>query len=442
MTGMGHLLREIFNHDFAACKDAAEFHSVFFTRPLALPDLKKISERVRDSHVELGGQRIPAAIRIPGHRAGAPFGIVAQLHGNEPAGLAGILLAMALAEAGKLSHDVIGVIGNPLAAAQYFAAWEANPKSRQETRDAFRCGLDENGALLPDMNRIPVTFATEGGGPHISRARELYAFGRHIGGILDIHSARGNMVCVTDHRDDKHLQHSPIRAVLTGLADAISAHASAKVAVRTLKTTLSELPNIKSQTGIEAGRHEDPDAPRIAASFTLSLLHTLGITGMAPLHKKENGEFKRYEVQPRITFADLAHKGALLPDDRVYMAMECDAIERIPPGCDRVIVEQKDGRLAVQTILQYMVRPEGTLRFATHQYDEMEAIRKNQTVAVAVPSGTVFKVSSPFSGIFLSKSAALYDKDPNVGPWPVAAADLGRVKFCYPCKVSKWVIAF
>ena len=66
----------------------------------------------------------PAAIRIPAACAlearSAPFAILAQIHGNEPAGLAGILLAMALAEAGKLERDVIGVIGNPLAAEQYF----------------------------------------------------------------------------------------------------------------------------------------------------------------------------------------------------------------------------------------------------------------------------------------------------------------------------------
>ena len=34
-------------------------------------------------------------------------------------------------------------------------------------------------------------------------------------------------------------------------------------------------------------------------------------------------------------------------------------------------------------------------------------------------------------------SAALYNKDPAVGPWPVAAAQLATTKFCYPCKVKK-----
>lgn len=229
---------------------------------------------------------------------------------------------------------------------------------------------------------------------------------QNISGILDIHSARGNMTCITDHKNDNDLKYSPIRAILTELAQAISAHASAAVTVQTLKTILSPLPNIKCQTGIEAGRHEDPAAPHIAASFTLSTLYNQGITDVKPLIAEDSGVFERYSVQPRITYADLLHENTVQPGDHIHMAREYNG------------------------------------RIEDYQYDEMQEVRKGQIVAVARPSGTVFRASGDFSGIFFSKPAALYDKDPAVGPWPVAADKINAVKFCYPCHVSEMKINF
>ena len=249
------LLRDLFNHDFSELANDAQFHALFFTRILGTHELRLICDSICAQSVTLGGKTIPAAHRIKGNNTGAPYAIIAQLHGNEPAGLAGILLAMALSEAGKLERDIVAVIGNPLAATQYFEAYEKNPHARQETRDAYRCGLSPEGTLYPDMNRIPVDFLTrEPNDHHTRRAQELYTICQHIEGILDIHSARGNMLCITDHKHDSELKDSPIRNLLTGLAEAISAHASATVAVKTLKTIVSPLPNITSQVGIEAGR--------------------------------------------------------------------------------------------------------------------------------------------------------------------------------------------
>lgn len=443
MPDIRPLLREIFNQDFSSIEEPDQFRRAFFAKTLTLTDLKKISSAVTASQASVGGQVIPATIPIPGNRKHAPFIILAQLHGNEPAGLAGILLAMALSQAGKLERDVVGVIGNPLAATQYFDAWSGASTARQETRDAYRCGLDAGGNLLPDMNRIPTDFLKQDPGkPNIKRAQELYALGRHASGILDIHSARGDMVCITDYKRERDLKYSPIRRVLTGLAEAIAAHTFAGVPVQTLKTMLSPLPNIESQIGIEAGRHESPKAPEIAASFTLALLFRLGITKVPPQNEKETGMFERYAVSPRITYADLTASGKPQKNDHVYMAMTCAAIENISKRADRVVVRKEDGSLALQTALEHIIKPAGKLAYALHQYDEMEVIKKGQVVALAIPSGVEFKAPSDFSGIFFSKSAALYDKDPNVGPWPVAAERLDKIKFCYPCQVSRWKIDF
>ena len=440
---MRPLLRQLFNHDFEDAAASARFHARFFDKTLSLADLRKAHDAVQSNHITLGGKTIPAAITIKGKKSDKPFAILAQLHGNEPAGLAGILLAMALSDAGTLERDVIGIIGNPLAAKQYFEALEKTPKARQETRDAYRCGLGKKGELLPDMNRIPVDFLKrDPSDPHAKRAQELHTIGQHISGIVDIHSARGNMVCITDHKRDRDLKDSPIRDVLTGLADAISSHASATVTVQTLKTIFCNVFDLETQTGIECGRHEAPEAPYIAASFTLSLLHTLGLTSISPIYNKENGVFNRYAVQPRITFADLKHEDTLRDDDKIYMARPCANPETLPKNSAVVAVRKDDGDYKLQPILEFLVTPAGELVYAICQYDEMEAIAKDQVVALAVPSGTTFMAPSAFSGIFLSKSAALYDKDPSVGPWPVAAGNIGNVKFCYPCKVSEMKIEF
>ena len=402
-------LKTIYNYDFSQMSNTDSFRDKFFSKTLTLAELKTIHDHVQMNNIAIAGMNIPAALLLKGTENGNadPFVILAQLHGNEPAGLAGIALAIALSEAKLLKRDVIVILGNPLAARQYFEALGKNPTARQETRDAFRCGLAENGDLLPDGNRIPVDFMTrDDGSEHTKRSRELFILGQNISGIIDLHSARGNMTCITDHKNDNDLKYSPIRAILTELAEAISANASKTVTVQTLKTILFPLKNITCQTGIEAGRHEDPKAPYVAAAFTLATLYNQGITNVRPFDENDDGMFMRYSVQPRITYSDLLREGELAPDDSIYMARE------------------NNGRIE------------------EYQYDEMEAIKASQVVAVAKPSGTVFRTGSDFSGIFFSKSGKLYDKDPAVGPWPLPAAKSGEVKFCYPCLVSDMKINF
>jgi len=406
--------------------------------------LQKVAAEIFQSSVEIGGKTIPAAMLIKGKSAPAkPFAILTQLHGNEPCGLAAILLAMALAQIGQLEQDVIGIIGNPIAAKQYFDAWTKAPGAGQETRDAYRCGLNDDGSLMPDMNRIPVDFMKrDATSPHIKRAQELYQLGQHISGIADLHSARGNMICITDHKRDGDLKFTPIRSVLTELADAISGHASGTVTVQTLKTILTPLPNIACQIGIEAGRHEEPYTPHVAASFILSLLHTLGLTTVKPVHSRENGVFDRYAVKPRLSFADLKIEGTPADDDLIYMVTDCASADAIPKQSDQVVVRQKDGRYAIQTILENIITPKGELAYALYQYDEMVHIKKDHVVAIAIPSGALFKAPQELWGIFFSKPAALYDKDPAVGPWPVSKDKLATTKFCYPCMVSKMKLEF
>ncbi|MDX2112452.1 MAG: hypothetical protein SFW63_01775 [Alphaproteobacteria bacterium] len=444
MSPTTHLLQTIFNHDFARLEKPQDFQHIFFDTALDLEELEQVFAHIQPQTLTIGGRDITSAMTIKGKKSPtAPFCILAQLHGNEPAGLAGILIAMALSEAGLLEEDVVAVIGNPLAAAQYFKARKDAPEARQETRDAFRCGVADDGSLLPDMNRIPTDFQSRpADSHHIKRAQELYHIGQHISGIADIHTARGNMICITDHKRDQDLKFSPIRSLLLDLADAISANASGAVTLQTLKTILAPLPNIGYQVGIEAGRHEEPYAPHVAASFILSALHTLGLTAVKPLHEKENGAFTGYHVKPRITYADLTASGNARPDDEIYMVTECHSADAIPKQSDRVLVKLKDGSYAIQTILENIINPRGELAYAIYQYDEMVHIKKGHVVALAVPSGVTYRTPFDLWGIFFSKSSSLYDKDPAVGPWPLTPDKLASTKFCYPCQLEKLKIAF
>lgn len=397
---MQSLLTEIFGHDFSQHRDKASFHAEFFRTKLSITQLAKIhAALVRE---DSGG--IPASIRIASSDPQEkPFVILAMLHGNEPAGLAGIVLSMALANAGLLQRDIIGVIGNPLASRQYFKAYLVSPDSPQESRDAYRCGLAEDGSLLPDMNRIPVDFLTRSdGSAHTQRARELHAMAQEIWGLTDIHSARGDMVCFTDFKHARDLRYSPLRRVLVGLSEAIGAHASAAVSVQTFKTILAPMQHIHSHTGIEAGKHEAPSAPSVAASFTLSLLYNLGVTTALPHFTGENGVFEQFLVQPKLSYGDLIADAPIPTDAKIFMARQT---------------------------------PQGIIHA---QYEEMEAITKGQVVAIAEPAKIALRAPRDFSGIFFSKSGALYDKDPAVGPWPLSASAMASTKFCYPCVVSEW----
>lgn len=439
MTTIRHLLTEIFNTDFSKSKNSNQLLENFFEPTITIADLKKVHDLVAHSTYSVNGKAISGALRIGSNSKETPFAILAQIHGNEPCGLAGFLMAMALNEAKLLTRDVLCIIGNTLAAEQYFYAYQEAPKARQEIRDSYRCGLGDGGVLLPDMNRIPSDFMERKPDTHhIRRAQELFALGEQVFGILDIHSARGNMLCITDHKHNSELSHSPIRAVLLELAEAISAHSSSGAqTVKTFKTIMQPLPNIKYQVGIEAGRHEAIDTPAHAALFTLSMLHAIGISKAKPVDKKESGIFDCYHVAPKWNYSDLIASGELQPDDKIYMCIPCMSEGAIPKRSDRVVVKKKDGEYLLQTIMQYMVKPQGEIEYAIYQYDEMETLHESAVVAVAVPSGVTFKAPKTAAGIFFSKSASLYDKDPAVGPWPLTPAQIETTKFCYPCDVKQ-----
>lgn len=418
------LLKRIFGHGFAGM-NASSFAARFFAHLLSLADLAQI-------HDWLAVQRwqgIDAATLIPRKSSGdeVPFLLLAQVHGNEPAGLAGALLALALAEAGLLEKPLVAAIGNPVAAEQYFAAWRADPAAPEHARDIYRAGVDAAGHLLRDMNRIPDHFReADPADPYFRRAQALDRLARSVWGVLDIHSARGELVCVTDHGRDEDLLYSPIRAVLDNLIGAIAGQTGS----RTLKRVYLEHTNVKTSTGIEAGRHEDPASFDRAAHFTLAHLFNLGITpARPPGMEQEDGRFIRYRVEKSLTYAALLPAGAApVPGDLFYPVLACQPSMPLPPGTEQVLLRTQEGALA---LAHASARPSSAFAYAVHQYGELEPVRQGQVLAVSIPSGVELLAPADFCCLFVSKSAARY-RDPAVGPWPVPADKLAATKFCYP----------
>lgn len=386
------LLQEIFNTDFSQLNNGEDVKKAFFAKTLTIDDLRKAHDFLSDITTEIDGKPIGSCIPI-GESKGEPYFILLSLlHGNEPAGLAGILYAFALNEAKLLDKAIMCVVGNNLASKQYFKVMETESDQPQQTRDYYRRGLDEAGEPLPDMNRFPAGFEdAEPDNYHARRLQELDYLADHGQGVIDIHSARGNMVCVTDSSNDSLLKGTSIKAILVGLTEAIGS----ATATSTYKTVAGKKPNIIHQYGIEAGTHEDPNSIKIAAEWTCSMLYSLGLTKVEPLHTSDDNKFYEYRVKEKLNFSDF------------------ETSAKIPAG--ETFITVKDGK--------------------EYQYDEMEEVQAGQVVALSSPSGIELSAAYKFSGIFVTKSSKLFN-DPAIGLYPVTTEQLDT-KFCYPCIVSE-----
>ena len=399
-TNERQLLQKIFETSFVNCVNGKTLNKRFFSKKLTLKNLKIAHDFLQSRTANFNGVEIEAAHRI--NTSNHPddeqaFMLLVQLHGNEPSGLAAFLYALALRQAGLLKKPVLAVIGNPLAAKQYFAHYAEHPKSPQEDRDAFRRGVDENAELLADMNRIPTNFRqlNPEAAHYVKRWQELDFMSENVTGILDIHSARGDMVCVTDSSDNSLLLNTNIRNILVGLTEAIGT----ATASETFKTVAGKKPNIKYQFGIEAGTHEDPKSFQHASEFTAAFFSNIGISDASPLMKNDNGTFYEYQVMPKLSFADLVPTEPIVETDIFITVKETE-----------------------NNLLPY-------------QYKEMQKIKAGEILALSTTSTTRLSAPFSFSTLFITKSAEVYS-DPAIGLYPVPAHKMDT-KFCYPCVVKK-----
>lgn len=424
------LLTSLFGDDVLSLpltEAAARIHATHFGRA----ELRRIHDFLAAQSVELGDESLPAVMHLPVKGATETLGLMAMLHGNEPAGLAAIAMAIAFWRRGELTGNVYCILGTPLASAQYFDAWDKAPDARQETRDFFRRGYGEDGKLLRDPNRIPPDYREDKDNPHNARAIALEALADRFTATLDIHSARGELICVTECTEMAHLKNQPIRNVLGELAGSIGSHSAAV----TFKTLLLKKPEIKALTGIEAGRHEDPEAPNRAAAFTHGLMFNLDITSVPPLPdylKHENGVFHFYDVGSSLPFSGLlSAEGTRVQDGDVLYTVMPSTLEQAKKAASENVLLRDGGTLRVKATAVVTAEEAASVAYREHQFEELEEIRQGQVVVAAVPSGALLAAPSTFSGIFVAKRSALYE-DKAAGVLPLPASEMEQ-KFCFPC---------
>lgn len=432
------LLSTLFGNDILHESDTTALTEHLLRVQFGREQLQAVHDFVARQSVTVDGQTIPAVLELPATEPSHEvMGLIAQLHGNEPAGLAAIAFAMALWRKQLLNATVYCIIGTPLAARQYFEAWQRDPLAIQESRDGFRRGYDTSGQLLRDPNRIPADFRDHPEGPHNARAIALEALADRFTVTLDIHSARGDLICVTEYTELKHLLYSPIRNVLAELASNIGSHASAC----TFKTLLLKKPHIRALTGIEAGRHEDPASPTRAIAFTHALMFNLGLTTVAPAatyRQSETHAFALFQVGSTLNFSQLQKmvKAPGKNDDRYYTVKPSNYEQAKTAEAPEVIVRHADCSLELRQLAEVSEQEESRVAYRLHQFAELEEVYEGDVVAVAIPSGIELKAPTDFYALFVAKSAALYN-DKAAGVLPIATSALEQ-KFCYPC--SKRVV--
>lgn len=397
---------------------------VFYGHKISWSDIQRVHDYIQTHSITATGPKgddieVPAALALQGNgKSNAlPFILLSQIHGNEPAGLGAALFTIALEETGLLDRPVHLVIGNHYAAKQYFEAWAKDPRSRQESRDDFRMGLASDGKLMRDLNRIPTNVWEMDANEHYhtARAQQLDALAASASGILDVHSARGDLPCVTTYSDAKALRYSPIRIVLEGLLESIAQHTSTV----TFKQLTSRHTDMKESFGIEAGTHEDPLAPMLAAGFAHALFYNLGITRLEPHDmEKETGTFQTFHVGKVMPFSALRLEGKAGADELFYTVKEGVA-------GDEYITKEQDGTFALTTSKDVGL-------YALHQYGELEEVKKDQLVAISVPSGAKLYAPIALHTLFAAKSKKLY-RDPAAAVVPFTLSEFSK-KFCHPCQ--------
>ncbi len=353
--------------------------------------------------------------------------IIAQLHGNEPAGLALYPVLKCAAETNAINAPVLFVIGTPDAARQYFNAWLGNPDTSQASRDIFRAGVDEKGLRFADPNRIPLDYESRIGmeRTHWSRTKELERLSNRMSAALDIHTARGNLRTIMMDSEQHLLNGSPILSKLEGIDQAIGTPNNSL----SLAGLFSR--NVPHVCGIEAGTHEASESFRTAVAVGLTYLSNLGVLNQ-PV-PKSYAEVKRYHVRKAIRYADLLPESErkLEKSDRIYQVKKMYDAKDLPEAGQVIASGSQGDPLAVYSTQEIrnlsLIGP----FYVVHQYEELEQIEKGQVVAVSVPSGQEFVSQYNFSGVFVSKKASDYN-DPTVSPWPFDGDGIDQ-RFAYEC---------
>lgn len=377
--------------------------------------------------------------------------ILTMIHGNEAAGLAAIANCIFLEKSNLLKQKTYVILGNPIAALQYFSHLKELPFMPTNTRDHFRSGVCVKSNILSDPNRVNVKILEPDYIPpdrNQERMQEILKFLVAVkpNFLLDIHTQREGGAMITGCNDENLLKNSPISTICKGLLDSIGKHDSL---VPFKLVALKELPHL-SYIGIESGEHEKDESVEIAQKFSLTFLANIGACPPELSENKKNKQrFTSVEVNSAIYFSDLkfmtskhslAQKNSnqTIKNDEFYTVKEIHDQASLGND-DLVIITETNGN---SKVVNYAEAKLGnySITYKVHQYLEFEQIEKDQVVAIAIPSGNELLAPKNMSGIFTVKSKKnfLSLKD----SFPVDAEKLQTAKFLYPIKAKNITINF
>lgn len=480
-------LQKIFGTNFREFSGNPEgLRAAFFGHTLTMQDLYQTYKLIADQEIVVdvpeapeGKISVPAAMCIGDENAKTAVLQMAQVHGNEPAGLGVLLFGMALSEAGVLNGKIYGALGNHHAASYFWEAWRDQPHIPAAARSPTRTMIGEEDRM--DLNRFRpdraeklkedyAAFLDEmlaSDNVMLHRGAKLCALARkpEVTLIFDPHTSRqepdGIRTINISLRQMQLLESGEgvYGGLLRGVPDDIRIFPSGllgKLGQSDPKITLKELFEAAKGDkktpiiGIECGHHETLHdcAPR-AIKFYNALLHNMGFSGVRPEgYSADKGQFLRYEVQGRLGLGWL--QGEIKQGDVIYPVKPLASAAEIPAlprpqdvkhkyadplqviftsakGASLVTAEDDAGRIAIAGRIA-----KGEKAHLVYQFREMEEIPKGQTVMLGVPSGEALKTPQEMMVFFPTKSSYVYGNKP--GMWPVEVKDVAtasKAKFGY-----------
>lgn len=257
--------------------------------------------------------------RVVGDHPGPALIVVGSLHGNEPAGVAGLQrLFQKLRDGRHLNGQVVGLAGNlaALEVRRRYVVQDLNRIWRRERVERVRHAGEHLDAEAAEMAELEV---------EIRRTMEA---SRRVGQpvfLLDLHTTSGggpSFVVMEDTLPIRTFARRLEAPMVLGLEEELSG---------TLAHWLAD--NGVVSVGFEAGQHDDPAAPERAEAAIWLALEASGVLepGVRPEVEEARHRLRR-EARGLPRVVEVRYRHGIEPEDRFEMAPGYHTFERVVAG--------------------------------------------------------------------------------------------------------------
>lgn len=257
--------------------------------------------------------------RVVGDRPGPALIVVGSLHGNEPAGVAGLQrLFRRLRGGGDFSGQVVGLAGNlaALEVRRRYVLQDLNRIWRRERVERVRRAQEPLDAEAAEMAELET---------EIRRTLETSRRAGQPVYLLDLHTTSGggpSFVVMEDTLPIREFARRLEAPMVLGLEEELSG---------TLANWLAEFGVVS--VGFEAGQHDDPAAPERAEAAIWLALEASGV--LAPGVRSEVEEARhrlRAEAKGLPRVVEVRHRHGIVPEDEFRMAPGYSTFDRVEAG--------------------------------------------------------------------------------------------------------------